>query len=485
MGTIEYLHNLLLKREISSRELTEKYLEAIERDNSSLNAFVNITKEQALFTADEADKKFKNKENTHILTGVPMALKDNISTRGIDTTCSSKMLLGYKPVYDATAWYRLKEKGAVLLGKTNMDEFAMGSSTENSCFGKTSNPFDLSRSAGGSSGGSAAAVAGNLSVYALGSDTGGSVRQPASFCGIVGLKPTYSSVSRQGLIAFASSLDQIGVMAKTVSDVSLVFDAVAGYDPLDSTSDINYKADTFSSLNNSLKGKKIGVIKELIEGIEPEVKESIEKAIKTYEEMGVNIKYVSMPEIEYSLPAYYILACAEASSNLSRYDGVRFGNRTKASFEDIGEMMRNSRSEGFGSEVKRRIFVGSFVLSQGYYDAYYKKAQLLRGDVTKAFSKVFEDCDAVLTPTSPTTAFKTGRIAEDPVENYKADICTVCVNVAGLPAVSLCCGYDKKGLPVGMQIIGNRFCEDTILNFAYEFESHTDFNKLTKWGVRL
>ena len=281
MGSVRYLHNLLIKREISSRELTEKYLEAIERDNSSLNAFVNVTKNQALSAADEADKRFKNKEDTDILEGIPMALKDNISTRGIDTTCCSKMLLGYKPVYDATAWYRLKEKGAVLLGKTNMDEFAMGSSTENSCFGKTSNPFDLNRSAGGSSGGSAAAVAGNLAVYALGSDTGGSVRQPASFCGIVGLKPTYSSVSRQGLIAFASSLDQIGTMGKSVEDVALVFDAVAGHDPLDSTSDFSYKADTFSSLNKSLRGRTLAVVKEFFEGIEPAVKESLEKAIKT------------------------------------------------------------------------------------------------------------------------------------------------------------------------------------------------------------
>lgn len=485
MGSVRYLHNLLIKREISSRELTEKYLEAIERDNSSLNAFVNVTKNQALSAADEADKRFKNKEDTDILEGIPMALKDNISTRGIDTTCCSKMLLGYKPVYDATAWYRLKEKGAVLLGKTNMDEFAMGSSTENSCFGKTSNPFDLNRSAGGSSGGSAAAVAGNLAVYALGSDTGGSVRQPASFCGIVGLKPTYSSVSRQGLIAFASSLDQIGTMGKSVEDVALVFDAVAGHDPLDSTSDFSYKADTFSSLNKSLRGRTLAVVKEFFEGIEPAVKESLEKAIKIFEELGVNIKYCSMPQIEYSLPVYYILACAEASSNLSRYDGVRFGNRTKEPFADIQEMMCKSRSEGFASEVKRRILVGSFVLSRGYYDAYYKKAQLLRKELVDAFEKVLTDCDAILTPTSPTTSFKTGRITEDPVENYRADICTACVNVAGLPAVSVCCGYDKKGLPVGMQIIGDKFCEAAILNFAHIFESNTDFNKTTDWGVRL
>jgi len=485
MGRIEYLHNLLIKRELSSRELTERYLNATRRDNHSLGAFVNITREQALISADKADKKFKDKENTHILEGIPMALKDNISTRGIDTTCCSKILLGYKPLYDATAWYRLKEKGAVLLGKTNMDEFAMGSSTENSCFGKTSNPYDITRSAGGSSGGSAAAVAGNLAPYALGSDTGGSVRQPASFCGVVGLKPTYSTVSRQGLIAFASSLDQIGPMGSSVEDVALVFDALAGYDPLDSTSDKNYKPNTFSSLHKSLKGKTIAVIKEFFDCAEESVRISLEKAIKIFETMGVNIKYCSMPEIEYSLPVYYILACAEASSNLSRYDGVRFGNRTKERFEDISEMMCKSRSEGFCSEVKRRILVGSYVLSRGYYDAYYKKAQLLRKAITAGFSRIFEDCDVILSPTAPTTAFKLGKIIEDPVESYKADICTACVNVAELPAVSVCCGYDKKGLPVGMQIIGNRFCEDVILNFAYTFQESTGFNRTTEWGVRL
>lgn len=484
MGKIQYLHGLLEKRELSSRELTQRYLDAIERDNPALGAYVNITREQALAAADAADKKFKDKINTNILEGIPMALKDNISTRMTDTTCCSRLLLGYKPLYDATAWYRLKSAGAVLLGKTNMDEFAMGSSGETSCFGRAANPWDLNRSTGGSSSGSACAVAGNLAVYSLGSDTGGSVRQPASFCGIAGLKPTYSTVSRQGLVAFASSLDQIGVLASDIDDVSLVFDAIAGHDPLDSTSSRDYIPNTYSCLNHDIKGRTVAVVKEFFEDVSADVKQEVEKAIKTFEAMGVNVVCLSMPELAYALPAYYILACAEASSNLARYDGVRFGNRTKESYESIGEMMCKSRTEGFGDEVKRRIMMGSFVLSHGYREAYYKKAQAMRGALTRAFAKVFDTCDAIITPTTPTTAFRSGRIANDPVENYRADICTVSVNIAALPAVSVCCGY-VKGLPVGMQIIGDRFKEDIILNFAQAFMQNTDFKKQTDWGVRL
>ena len=484
MGRIQYLHRLLENRQMSSRELTQSYLNAIERDNPALGAYVNVTREQALCAADNADKKYKENINTDILEGIPMALKDNISTRGIDTTCCSKMLLGYKPLYDATVWHRLQKRGAVLLGKTNMDEFAMGSSGEHSCFGKTANPWDTTRSTGGSSSGSAAAVAGKLAVYSLGSDTGGSVRQPASFCGIVGLKPTYSAVSRNGLVAFASSLDQIGVIGSDAEDVSLVFDSIAGHDPLDSTSCKDYAPNTFSTLRNDIKGKTVAVVKEFFEDVSEAVKNEIQKAISTFEKLGVNVIYCSMPKLSYALPAYYILACAEASSNLARYDGVRFGNKTCESFDSIQDMMCKSRSEGFGDEVKRRIMMGSFVLSHGYYDAYYKKAQGLRGALTSAFAKVFEKCDAIITPTAPTTAFKINRAIDSPVEDYRADICTVSVNIASLPAVSVCCGY-SEGLPVGMQIIGDRFREDIILNLACVFSDNTDFNKQTDWGVRL
>ena len=485
MSRILKLHNLLQKRELSSRELTARYLDAIKRDNSALGAYVNVTEEQALCAADKADKRIKEQERINILEGIPMALKDNISTRGIDTTCCSKMLLGYKPLYDATAYAKLLSKGAVLLGKTNMDEFGMGSSCEHSCFGKARNPHDSSKSTGGSSGGSAAAVAGGLAPYALGSDTGGSVRQPASFCGIVGLKPTYSAVSRYGLVAFASSLDQIGPMATCVEDVSVVFDATAGFDPLDSTTSKIFKADAAAKLKDDIKGKTLAVVKEFFESVSEDVKASVEKAISTFEAMGAKIVYCSMPELSYALPAYYILACAEASSNLARYDGVRFGNRTNMAYDSIADMMCKSRSEFLGDEVKRRIMMGSFVLSRGFYDAYYKKAQLYRQNVKTAFDKIFEKCDALITPTAPTTAFSIDRVTHSAVEDYQSDVCTVSVNIASLPAVSLCCGYGKDNMPVGMQIIGNRFCEDTILNLAYMFEQNTDFNKQTDWGVKL
>lgn len=485
MGRIDYLHKLLVKREISATELTTKYLEKIERDNATLGAYVNVTKEQAYKAAKEADKAFSSGENCSMLAGIPMALKDNISTRNIETTCCSKMLKGYKPLYDATSWYRLKKKGAVLLGKTNMDEFAMGSSCETSCFGPARNPYDINRSTGGSSGGSAGAVAGNLAVYTLGSDTGGSVRQPASFCGVVGLKPTYGAVSRQGLIAFASSLDQIGPMGKTVEDVSLVFDAIAGEDPLDSTCNKKYVSNTYSNLNNEIKGKTLAIVREFSEGVSDEVAQAIDKAVKTFEDMGVNIVYLDIPQVHYALPSYYILACAEASSNLARYDGIRYGYRTSESFESVNEMMMKSRSEAFGDEVKRRILLGTYVLSQGYYDAYYKKAQTLRKGLCDAFEKAFTKCDAIITPTAPTTAFRLGTKSEDPVESYKADICTVPANIAGLPAVSLCCGYSHHNLPVGMQLIGKRFDEKTILNFAYKFQQATDFACNTDWGVKL
>ncbi len=484
MGRIEYIHKLLANREISARELAQKYLEAIDRDNGALNAYVNITREAALESADKADRAFAKGEDAGLLTGIPMALKDNISTRNIETTCCSKILKGYKPLYDATAWSRLKAQGAVLLGKTNMDEFAMGSSCETSCFGPAHNPFDIARSTGGSSGGSAGAVAGNLAVYSLGSDTGGSVRQPAAFCGLVGLKPTYGAVSRSGLVAFASSLDQIGLMTHTVEDAAIVFDAIAGGDPMDSTSNKSYVPRTFENLNNDIKGKTLGIVSQLFSEVSPEVTQAVDSAIKTFEEMGVNIVPIDIPEVNYALPAYHILACAEASSNLARYDGVRYGHRTLDGFDNVNEMMTKTRSEGFSQEVKRRILMGTYVLSQGYYDAYYKKAQILRQGLCGAFEKAFLKCDAILAPTTPTTAFRIGTQLS-PVEAYKADICTVAVNIAGLPSASICCGYSHHNLPVGMQLISRRFGEETILNFAYKFQQETDFVRTTDWGVRL
>lgn len=484
MGRIEYLHKLLKHRELSARELAKKYLDAIDRDNTALNAYVNVTREEALESAQKADEAFRKGEGVGLLTGIPMALKDNISTRGTKTTCCSKILIGYKPLYDATAWSRLKAQGAVLLGKTNMDEFAMGSSCETSCFGPAHNPFDISRSTGGSSGGSAGAVAGNLAVYSLGSDTGGSVRQPAAFCGLVGLKPTYGAVSRSGLVAFASSLDQIGPMAQTVEDVAIVFDAIAGADPLDSTSSKSYVPQTFKNLNNDIKGKTIGIVPQLFSEVSSEVAKAVESALKTFEGMGINLVSIDIPEIHYALPAYHILACAEASSNLARYDGVRFGHRTGEWFASVNEMMTKTRSEGFSQEVKRRILMGTYVLSKGYCDAYYKKAQLLREGLSTAFEKAFEKCDAILAPTAPTTAFRTGTQLS-PVEAYKADICTAPVNIAGVPAVSLCCGYSHHDLPVGMQLIGRRFGEETIMNLAYKFQQNTDFVRTADWGVRL
>lgn len=486
MGMIEKLSSLLKRGELSSKELTKKYLDAIKGDNPTLNAYVNVTEEEALSRAQKADEILHSAgDKASPLTGIPMGLKDNICTRGIKTTCCSEMLRNHTPIYDATVWQRLKSQGAVLLGKTNMDEFAMGSSGDTSCFKGAKNPFDTARSTGGSSSGSAAAVAGNLAVYTLGSDTGGSVRQPASFCGAVGLKPTYGAVSRNGLVAFASSLDQIGPMAMSVEDVSLVFDAIGGYDPMDSTSKKDYTPNTYKELKKDIKGKRLAVVREFYDDVTQEVAEAVKASLKIFENLGADIEIISVPSVHFSLPAYYILACAEASSNLARYDGARYGFRTKSEFDSINEMMTKSRSEAFGEEVKRRIMLGTYVLSHGYYDEYYKKAQMLRHSVIKGFEKVFEKFDAIVTPTSPTTAFKRGALLTDPTQAYKADICTVPANIAGLPAVSLPCGYDKKGLPIGLQIIGNKFCDAQVLSLAYNFQQTAEVAKTTDMGVSL
>lgn len=484
MGYIEKIQSMLTSGEITCVELTEKYLKAIEEANGELNAYVKVTPEEALSTAKKVDEKIANGEKLLPLEGVPMTLKDNISTNGIETTCCSKILSGYTPIYDAKVWEVLKEQNAVLLGKTNMDEFAMGSSCENSCFGGATNPFNTDHCSGGSSGGVASAVSGDIAAFGLGSDTGGSIRQPASFCGIVGLKPTYGAVSRYGLIAYASSLDQIGPITKTVEDASLVFDAISVKDDNDSTS-VGSKVKTFDTLDNDIKGMKIGIAREYLEGIREDVKESVLAAAKKYEEMGAEIVYFDFPALKYALPVYYILACAEASSNLGRYDGIRFGYKTEH-YNGTHDMICKTRSEGFGDEVKKRILLGTYVLSAGYYDAYYKKAQDLRGTIMKAFDDVFKDVDVILAPTVPMTAFKMGKATSDPVETYLTDICTVPINIAGLPSVSVPCGFNAKGMPIGMQIIGDKFDEAKILNAAYKYQQACPENfKDTKWGVKL
>ena len=477
MSVIRRLHEKLCSGEISCTQLTQQYIDAI-KDNVELNAYITITEKSALEQAKSVDEKIANGEQIGLLEGIPMALKDNISTKGIRTTCGSKMLCDYTPVYDASVWETLKAEGAILLGKTNMDEFAMGSSTETSYFGATKNPHNKDCCAGGSSGGSAAAVAGDLAVFTLGSDTGGSVRQPASFCGVVGLKPTYGTVSRYGLIAYASSLDQIGPISKTVEDTAIVFDAISKKDERDSTC-VGMNETVLSTLNDDIKGKKIAVVKEYFEGVSDDVKNAVLSKIEVYKSLGAQIVEISMPQLKTALPVYYILACAEASSNLGRYDGIRYGYKAEH-YDGVHDMVCKTRSEGFSEKVKRRILLGTYVLSSGYYDAYYRKAQNLRGVIVKAFDEVFEKVDAIIAPTAPVTAFPLGYAMSDDVRTYQTDICTVPVNIAGLPAVSIPCSVDSNNMPVGMQLIGNRFDEKTIINLAYKFEQET---KDEKWGA--
>jgi len=486
LGKIEYLQNLLETKQISCIELTKKYLESIETVNEKLNAYVTITDTIALETARKVDEKIASGQHLMPLEGIPMTLKDNISTTDVETTCCSKILKGYVPVYDATVWQILKSQNAVLLGKANMDEFAMGSSCETSFIGGALNPHNPDYVAGGSSGGVASAVGSNIAVYGLGSDTGGSVRQPASFCGLVGLKPTYGAVSRYGLIAYASSFDQIGPISNNVEDTAIVYDAISLYDSKDATSQGNKGFPSKNELTKNIKGTKIGIAKEYFEGVRDDVRESIEKAIKVYEELGAEIIYFDLPQIKYAVPVYYILACAEASSNLGRYDGIRYGYKT-SNYNDLNEMICKTRSEGFGKEVQRRIMLGTYVLSSGYYDAYYKKAQKLRGTIVRAFKDAFNICDVILTPTVPRTAFELNFTSKDPIETYLTDICTVPVNIAGLPAISVPCGFDNKGLPIGMQLIGNRFDDAKILNVAYQYEKQTKgaTHKKIEIGVRL
>ena len=466
---IRELRKALDEKQVSVREITEEYLKRIKAYDDELECYITVTEDNALKQADEAQKKIDRGEATD-LTGIPMAIKDNICTEGVLTTCSSKMLEDFIPPYNATVMEQLDKEGIVMLGKVSLDEFAMGGSTQTSAFKKTKNPYDKNRVPGGSSGGSASAVSADLCLAALGSDTGGSIRQPSSFCGVTGLKPTYSRVSRYGLVAFASSLDQIGPIARDSHDCALILNHICGFDPHDGTSSKRDVPDSTAKIGKDIKGIKIALPKEFYaEGIDEEVRDSVLKAADMYKSMGAELVECSMPSLKYATAAYYLISSAEACSNLSRYDGIKYGHRSEigSSYE---ELIKNSRREGFGDEVKRRILLGNYALSSGYYDAYYGKAMALKQLIRKEYNDIFEKCDAVLTPTAPTTAYKCNENISDPVKMYQADICTVTVNIAGLPAISTPCGYDGKGLPIGMSIIGKQFDEQTIIQIADSFE---------------
>lgn len=461
-------------KEVSVVEATKAVLENIEKREELYNCYVTVCKEEALKRAEQVQKGIDDGTISSPLAGVPMAVKDNMCTKGIQSSCGSKMLQSFKPTYTATAVDKLNNAGAVILGKLNMDEFAMGSTSETSYFGVTKNPWNIERVPGGSSGGSAAAVAAEEAFYTLGSDTGGSIRQPASFCGVTGLKPTYGAVSRYGLIAYASSLDQIGPIGKTVEDVAEVFSAISGHDPKDSTS---VNMDPFKvMLKNDVKGLKVGIPLDYFgKGLEPDVKASVYAAAKKLEEIGAIVEEFKMPELEYAIPAYYIIACAEASSNLSRFDGIRYGYCPE-SFDGLHDLYYKTRSQGFGMEVKRRIMIGAFVLSSGYYDAYYKKALQVKAIIKQSFDRAFEKYDVILSPTAPTTALKIGENLSDPLKMYLGDIYTVSVNLAGLPSLVVPCGFDKDSLPIGLQLIGKPFSEETLLNVGHTFQMNTDFH---------
>lgn len=475
--TSHEISSMIKNKEISCVEAVKSVFERIDSVESKIDSYNTLCNESALEKAQVLDKKVANGEAKGDLFGVPMALKDNMCTEGILTTCSSKMLHNFVAPYNATVAQKLINEDTILIGKTNLDEFAMGSSTENSYSKITKNPWDITRVPGGSSGGSAAAVAADEAFFSLGSDTGGSIRQPAALSGCVGLKPTYGHVSRYGLVAFASSLDQIGPFTKDVTDCALVLNAISGHDTKDATSaNINYP-DYKKSLVNDVKGLKIGVPRQFFgDGISTEVKKSVLDAIEKYKEMGADIEEFDMNMIEYALPTYYLIACSEASSNLARFDGIKYGHRAEK-FDDLIDLYRQSRSEGFGEEVKRRIMLGTYALSSGYYDAYYKKALQVRTLIKKEFDDAFSKYDFIVTPTTPTTAFKLGEKKDSPLEMYAADICTVSINIAGVPGLVLPCGFDSNNLPVGMQLIGKAFGESTLIRAAYTFEQNTDYHK--------
>lgn len=475
--TAHELHELLVKKEISAVELSEAVFNRIESVEDKICAYITQTKEKAFERARYVDGLIRNGEKVSPLCGIPVAVKDNMCTDGIRTTAASKILANFIPPYSATVVKKLDAAGAVMVGKTNMDEFAMGSSTENSAFFPTRNPWDTGRVPGGSSGGSAAAVSSGEAVCALGSDTGGSIRQPASFCGVVGIKPTYGAVSRFGLIAFASSLDQIGAFSRDVTDCALMLNAICGHDPMDSTSAKFEVPDYTGFLINNIRGMKIGVPKEyMAEGIDPGVCGVIEEAMALLESLGAIVEYTTLPHSEYALPTYYLIAPAEASSNLARYDGVRYGFRAEGA-EDVIDMFMKTRSLGFGAEVKRRIMLGTYSLAAGYYDAYYLKALKVRTLIKEDFDRAFKKYDLLISPVSPTTAFRIGEKTDDPLQMYLSDICTISINLAGIPGVSIPCGF-SGGMPVGLQLVGRHFSEGTLLRVAYTFEQNTEYHKM-------
>lgn len=474
--TAHALGELLKSRKLGAVELTKTFLDRINAIDSSVGSYITVAGEEAVKRAGRVQKKLDSGEDISPLAGIPAAIKDNLCTEGIRTTCASKILGNFVPPYNATVVEKLYAGDAVLLGKLNMDEFAMGGSTENSCYKQTRNPWDLERVPGGSSGGSAASVACGEAVFALGSDTGGSIRQPASFCGVVGMKPTYGSVSRYGLVAFASSLDQIGPLTRDVTDCALALNAIAGHDPMDSTSAPVDYPDYTKALMNDVKGLKIGIPREYTgEGLDGEVRKAVLEAAETFRKLGAECREISLPVTEYAIPAYYLISSAEASSNLARYDGIKYGYRA-GKYTDLLDLYRKTRSEGFGTEVKRRIMLGTYALSSGYYDAYYKKALQVRTLIRKGFDEAFADCDFVLGPTAPTTAYRIGENIDDPLAMYLGDVYTVSVNIAGLPAIVVPCGFDSRKLPIGLQLIGKPFDESMLLRAAYTFEQNTDFH---------
>ena len=474
--TLHEARENLRKREFSALELAEAVFRRISETEEKLHSYITLSRDTALKEAKQADELLKTDTNLYSLLGIPIAVKDNFLTRDIRTTCASKILENFVPPYDCTTVKKIRASGAIITGKTNLDEFAMGSSVENSAFFATRNPWNTDRVPGGSSGGSAAALAADQCIVALGTDTGGSIRQPAAFCGVVGLKPTYGRVSRYGIIAFASSMDQVGPMTKDVRDCALMLEAIASYDSADSTSANRPVPQYSASLTGDVKGLRIGVPKEyFVSGIQPSVEQAVREGVRQLERNGAAIREISLPHTDYAVAVYYIVATAEASSNLARYYGMRYGHRARA--KDLTETYMLSRAQGFGPEVKRRIILGTYALSAGYYDAYYLKAQRVRTLIKRDFDEAFKSCDVIIAPTAPTTAFKIGEKTQDPLQMYLSDIYTISVNLAGLPALSLPCGFDSEGLPIGLQIIGKHFDESTVLAVAYAYEQSTDWHK--------
>ena len=474
--TIHELHNMLKKGETTSVAITDSVLKRIDAVEGKVKSYITVTADIARAQAEAADKRIKAGDTSSPLLGIPIAIKDNMCTEGIATTCASKILGNFVPPYNATVVAKLKQAGSVLCGKPNMDEFAMGSSTENSGYFITRNPWDLDRIPGGSSGGSAAAVAADECIGSLGSDTGGSIRQPAACCGVVGLKPTDGRVSRFGLVAFASSLDQIGPLTKDVTDTALLMNVIAGHDPKDSTSADVPAPDFTKALKKDMKGLRVGLPKEyFIEGMDPQVDKAVREAVRTLEALGAKVSDVSLPHTKYAVATYYILATSEASSNLARYDGVKYGYRA-ASPKDLLDMYMRSRDEGFGPEVKRRIMLGTYALSAGYYEAYYKKGQQARTLIKRDFDEAFKTVDLIATPTAPTAAFKIGEKSADPLQMYLSDIFTISVNLAGIPGISLPCGFTAENLPIGLQVLGRNFDEESIIHAAYAYEQATEWH---------